>query len=209
MKFYDCQTAPSPRRVRMFIAEKHLDIETVQVDLRSGEQLGEAFLAVNPRATVPVLETSEGQRFISTAGCRAYLEAAYPEPPLLGRDAAERAEVADLIAAIEADAFMAVAECLRNSARGMRNRALTGPENYAQIPELAERGRTRAARFLPVLDAALDGRDMLVGDTVTAADIDAFVFVEFSQWIKLEVSPALTNVARWRAAMAARPSAAL
>ncbi|MEM7404679.1 MAG: glutathione S-transferase [Pseudomonadota bacterium] len=209
MKFYDCQTAPSPRRVRMFIAEKHLNIETVQVDLRNGEQLSEAFLAVNPRATVPVIETDSGARFLSTAGCRAYLEASHPEPALLGRDATERAEVADLIAAIEADAFMAVAECLRNSAKGMRGRALTGPQSYAQIPELAERGRTRAGRFLPELNAALEGREFLVGETLTAADIDAFVFVEFSQWIKLDVPATLTNLARWRTAVAARPSAGL
>ena len=102
MKFYDCQTAPSPRRVRMFIAEKGLEIPTQEIDLRSGEQLGKDFLKVNPNATVPVLETDDGTRFTSTA-CRAYLESEYPEPALLGRNSIERGHVAGLVWKIESD----------------------------------------------------------------------------------------------------------
>lgn len=207
MKFYDCQSAPSPRRVRMFIAEKGLDIPNVEVDLRAGEQLGEAFLKINPYATVPVLELDDGERLLTTAGCRAYLESRFPEPALLGRDAPERGRVADLVSRIESDAFLAVAECLRNSAKGMQGRALTGPHGYAQIPELAARGRERAERFYPELDRLIGEQPFLAGDTLTAADIDAFVFVEFSAWIKLEPPADCTNLARWHAAMAARPSA--
>jgi glutathione S-transferase len=209
MKFYDCQTAPSPRRVRMFIAEKKIDIPSVEVDLKEREQLGKAFLEVNPFATVPVLELDDSTKLITTAGCRAYLESAYPSPPLLGRDAAQRGVIADLIWRIEADAYMAVGECLRNSAKRMKDRAVTGLHNYAQIPELAERGRARATRFFPVLDDLIGDKQFLAGDALSAADIDAFVFVEFSKWIKLEAPAECTNLHRWFDMMAARESAKL
>ncbi|MFB3102090.1 MAG: glutathione S-transferase N-terminal domain-containing protein, partial [Alphaproteobacteria bacterium] len=92
MKFYDCATAPSPRRVRMFIAEKGLSdqIETVEVNLREAEQLKPAFREINPYCTVPVLELDDGTRLYSTAGCCRYLEEAYPEPPLMGRSTEEK-----------------------------------------------------------------------------------------------------------------------
>lgn len=209
MKFYDCQTAPSPRRVRMFIAEKGMDIETVEVNLREREQLGEAFLAINPDATVPALALDDGTVLTTTAGCRSYLEAVHPTPALLGRDAAERGHVADRIWRIEFDGFMAVAECLRNTAKGMAGRALPGPVDYAQIPALGERGRARSERFFPALDALLEGREFLVGDALTAADIDAFIFIEFARWLKLGIPDDCADLARWHASMAARPSAAL
>ena len=87
MKFYDCSTAPSPRRVRIYIAEKGLSdrIETVEVNLREAAQMTPEFAAINPNRTVPVLETDDGARFLSTQGCWRYLEAAFPEPPLMGR----------------------------------------------------------------------------------------------------------------------------
>jgi glutathione S-transferase len=209
MKFYDCQTAPSPRRVRMFIAEKGIQVPTIEVNLRQREQLGETFLKLNPFATVPVLELDDATKLITTAGCRAYLESANPPPALLGRTDTERGQIADLVWRIEADGFMAVAECLRNSAKGMKDRALSGPYNYAQIPELAERGRERATRFFPVLDELLSDKLFLAGDSISAADLDAFIFIEFCQWIKLEIPAQCSNVCRWFEMMANRDSAKL
>ena len=83
--FYDCPTAPSPRRARMFIAEKNLDIETRQVDLGKGEQLSPEFLAINPLATVPVLVTDTGVALSENIAIATYLEAAYPEPSPIER----------------------------------------------------------------------------------------------------------------------------
>lgn len=209
MHFYDCQTAPSPRRVRMFIAEKGMEIPRTEVDLRSGEQLKEPFLKVNPAATVPVLTTDDGTHLVTTAGCRAYLESVQPNPPLLGRTDTEKGVVADRIAAIESDGFMAVAECLRNTAKGMKDRALTGPVNYAQIPELGERGRTRATHFFSRLDAMIGEHPFVAGDAFTAADIDAFIFCEFSRWIKIEIPAELASLQRWLKAVGQRKSASL
>ncbi len=211
MKFYDCATAPSPRRVRMFIAEKGLsdDIETVEVNLREREQLGEAFRAINPFCTVPVLELDDGTRLLSTAGCCRYLEEAYPEPPLMGRTAVERAVVADLEWRMEIDGFLAAGEALRNAAKGLKDRALTGPDNYAQIPELAERGRQRLARFFATLDSILEGREFVAGEAFSIADITAFCTVAFAGWIKVELPVDARNLQRWFAAVSERPSAAL
>lgn len=193
----------------MFITEKSLNIDTVEVNLREGEQLGEAFLNINPYATVPVLELDNGTRLTTTAGCRAYLEAAHPTPALLGRDNTEKGIIADLTWRIENEAFMAVGESLRNRSKGMRGRALTGPENYEQIPELAERGSKRASRYFPVLNDMIGDSPFIVGDNLSCADIDAFIFVEFAKWIKVDVPDDCENIKRWHQSMSQRPSAQL
>src|SRR5690606_4502577 len=87
---YDCATAPSPRRARILLAEKGVPHETVQVNLRAGEQLGEAFRQVNPQCTVPALRTDDGPVLCDNAAIAAYLEARFPEPPLLGRTPHEK-----------------------------------------------------------------------------------------------------------------------
>ena len=156
---------------------------------------------------MPVLELDDGTALTSTAGCRAYLESVHPEPALLGRTPAEKGLVADLIGTIERDGLSAVAEALRNSAKAMKDRAVTGPHNYAQIPELAERGRLRAARFFPDLDALIGAKPFIAGDVITAADIDAFMFVEFVQWIKVPMPDDCGHLARWQQSMRERPSA--
>lgn len=210
MKFYDCATAPSPRLVRIFIAEKGLGdhIETVEVNLREGAQMTPEFRAINPNCTVPVLETDDGTRFLSTQGCWRYLEAAFPEPPLLGRTAEEQGRVADLAWWAEMEGFMAVGEALRNSAPRLKDRALVGPHNYAQIPELAERGRQRIPRFFAWLDEILADSAFLAGDAFSAADIAALVAVDFAGWLNFELPEGAANARRWHAAVSARPSAA-
>ncbi len=211
MKFYDCATAPSPRRVRMFIAEKGLgdQIETVEVNLREAEQLKPAFREINPYCTVPVLELDDGTRLYSTAGCCRYLEEAYPEPPLMGRSTAEKAVVADLEWRMEIDGFMAAGEALRNAAKRLENRAIVGPDDYAQIPELAERGRQRAGRFLERLDTILADRDYVAGAAFSIADITAYCTVDFAKWAKVEVPDGAANLHRWFATVGERPSTAL
>ena len=211
MKFYDCATAPSPRRVRMFIAEKGLsdEIETIEVSLRDAEQLGDAFRAINPYCRVPVLELDDGTRLLSSAGCCRYLEEAFPEPPLMGRTSEEKAIVADMEWRMEIDGFMAAGEALRNYAKRLENRAMVGPDDYAQIPELAERGRQRAARFLERLDVILADREFVAGEVFSIADITAYCTVDFAKWAKVDVPDDAPNLQRWFAAIAERPSASL
>jgi glutathione S-transferase len=207
MKFYDCATAPSPRLVRVFIAEKGIDIPVEQVDLRSGAHLSPEFRAINPYGTVPVLELDDGTRLTSTQGCWRYLEETVPEPPLLGATPVEKALVADRVWRVETEGWQAMTEALRNTSPGMKDRALTGPDNYAQIPELGQRGKLRAQRFLDRLDGLLDGNPYLAGARYSAADIMAMVVVDFAKWLKLALPADAAASQRWYASVSARPSA--
>ena len=107
MKFYDCATAPSPRRVRIFAAEKGISLPTVQVDLRNGEQFTPAFRAINPECTVPVLVLDDGTTIADAVAICGYIEELHPEPPLIGSNAKERALVTALNRQIERDGFFA------------------------------------------------------------------------------------------------------
>jgi len=207
--FYDFPRAPSPRRARVVLAEKAIPHETVVVDLGSLEQLGDNFRAINPRCTVPALKLEDGTVLTDNAGIAAWAEAAYPDPPLFGTTPVEKAEVASWNARIEGDGFLAVAEALRNSSPGMKDRALTGPVNYAQIPELAERGLARLGRFFDDLDAHLKGRDFVATDRFSLADISAVIVVDFARVVKVKPVETHAEIARWRALMAERPSFSL
>lgn len=209
MIFYDCSTAPNPRRARMFLAEKGLSPECHDISIAKGEQLGEAFLAVNPRATIPVLVTDEGTVLTENLGIAAYLEAHTPEPALMGRSADEKGLVLMWNSIVELQGGMAVAEALRNSHPAFKDRAIPGPDNYAQVPELAERGLARLARFFDLLEERLAESKYLAGEGFTLADISAFVFVEFARVIKQRIPEANAATLAWHAAIQARPSAQL
>lgn len=209
MKFYDCQTAPSPRRVRMFIAEKGVEVPVVQVDLRSGEQLGEAFRKINPRCTVPVLELDDGTCLTDTLAICHYLESQFPEPNLMGVDGREQALVMNWHEQILTEGFLAGGEALRNFVKGFENRALTGPKSFRQIPELAERGRIRLELFMEVLDQRLAQSPYVALERFTMADIGAFVCADFASWVKLPVRDQWPNLRRWLDEISARPSASV
>ncbi|SFT34352.1 glutathione S-transferase family protein [Sedimentitalea nanhaiensis] len=207
MIFYDCSTAPSPRRARMFIAEKGLKIETRQVSIADGEQLQPEFLAVNPRATVPVLVTDSGTVLTENLGIAAYLEAMQPEPPLLGRTPDEKGLVAMWTAIAEQQGAQPVAEVLRNANPRMKGRAIPGPHNYEQIPALAERGQARVAAFFDLIDQRLRESPFLATDHFTLADLTAFVFIDFARVIKARIPESHRATRTWFDNIAARPSA--
>lgn len=206
---HDCATAPSPRRARILLAEKGVAHETVQVDLRSGEQMSEAYRRINPQCTVPALVTDDGPVLTDNAAIAAYLEARHPEPPLLGITPHEKAEVASWQWRIEFEGLQAVAEALRNSAPAMVDRALPGPVNHAQIPALAQRGNLRVQQFLAMLDERLAGREFVATDRFSLVDITAVVVVDFARVVRIRPGEQHPHLLRWRAAMALRPSMSL
>ncbi len=207
MILYDCATAPSPRRARMALAAKGLAHDTVQIDLRSGEQLSTAYRAINPHCTVPALRTDEQVVLTDNAAIAAYLEARYPHPPLLGTTALDKAHIASWQARIETDLLFAIAEAFRNSSPAMVNRARPGPDNHAQIEALAQRGMARAQQFFTLLNAHLEGQSFVAAQQFSVADITAVVAVDFARVIKLKPDPQLhPHIARWRAEMALRPA---
>ena len=206
---YDCATAPSPRRARILLAEKGVVHQTVEIDLRHGEHLSDTYRQVNPQCTVPALRTDDDLLLTDNAAITAYLEARYPRPALLGDSPAEKAEIASWNWCMEFEGLMAVGEALRNSAPAMANRALPGPVDYAQIPELAQRGLARVQRFFVALNDRLAGRDFLAADRFSIADITAVVAVDFARVVKVKLGEQHPHLQRWRTAMGQRPSMAL
>ena len=204
--FYDFQRAPSPRRARIVLAEKGIACDVRQVDLGSGEQLSDAYRAINPACTVPALVLDDGTVLTDNAGIAAWAEAVQPDLPLLGTTAIDKAAVASWNSKIEGECFMAIAEVLRNTSKGMIDRALPGPNDFAQIPELAERGRARLLQFLDRFEAHMQGRDWVAADTFSLADITAGVALDFAGWVKVDVNESRPAIAAWRARLAQRPS---
>lgn len=206
---YDCSTAPSPRRARILLAEKGVSHETIQVDLRSREQMGEAFRAINPNCTVPALRTDEGAVLTDNAAIAAYAEARWPEPPLLGTTPLEKAEIASWNWKVEFEGYLAIADAFRNSTPAMVNRALPGPHDYPQIPALAERGLLRVQHFIDMLEQRLAGREFVCTDRFSIVDITAAVAVDFARIVKVKPGDQHPNLLRWRTALGQRPAFSL
>jgi glutathione S-transferase len=207
MKLYDYATAPSPRRVTMFLAEKKIDVPKVQVDLRAGEQFSPAFRAVNPDCTVPVLELDDGTRITDAIAICRYFEAIHPEPHLMGASAKEQAVIEMHQRQMERDGFYAVMEAFRNSTPAFKTRAIPGADDYPQIPALAERGRARVARFMETLDGRLAASPFVAGDAFSIADITAYLSVEFAKWVKIQIPESCAALTRWHDSVSQRPSA--
>lgn len=207
MLLYDFSLAPNPRRVRMYLAEKGLHVDSVQVNLRQGEHFADAFKSRNPALIVPALALDDGTLITETIAICRYFEAMHPTPALFGSTPLEQAKVEMWSRRAELEGFLAVAEALRNSLERFKDRALPGPRNYAQIPALAERGRARTRAFFEDLNGHLADSAFLAGPDFSVADITAFVTVEFAGWVEEKPAPDQQHLLRWHAAIAARPSA--
>ncbi len=208
MRFYDYSLAPSPRKVRLFIAEKGLSIPTVEVDLRARAQLDAAFLAKNPGATVPVLELDDGTCLTESLAICHYLEQVHPEPNLLGADAKEQALVLMWTDIQTFEGYLGLTEALRNGHPAFKSRGLGGPVSYEQIPDLAERGKRRAEVYFNKLETRLGESEYIAGERYTYADIVGYVYLGFAGRAlggaaPLEGRPALRE---WHDRIAARPA---
>ena len=208
MKLYDHPQAPNPRRVRIFLAEKGVEVPTETVDLMAGANLKSGYLAVNPAGTVPVLELDDGSRIAESAAICRYFETLQPDPPLMGTDARDRAIVEMRHRQVELNGIAPAGDMLRNGSPRFENRALAGPHPFAQIPELAERGRARIALFFAWLDGALSDSEFVAGPRYTIADIAALVAIDFARWSKATPDAAQGNLAAWYERISSRPSAA-
>jgi len=209
MKFYDCAIAPNPRRARIFLAEKGIEVPRIEIDILNGENLQPAFLAINPRGLLPTLELDDGTRFDEVMAICRYFEELYPWRPLLGRTPVERALVESLQRRAEFDGMIAGSEVFRNQHAGFAARSIPGGGDAAipAIPALVERGRQTLVRFFDWLEERLSRDAYLVGDTLTMADITAFCAVDFVAWVDIHVPAGHAATQRWYAALGARPSA--
>jgi len=197
MKLFTYDAAPNPRRVNLFMACKGIRLPTQQVDLRKNEHLGAEYRAICPRCIVPALQLDDGTVLCDGIAICWYLERIHPDKPLLGVDPVRQAEVLSWDHYIFGDGIQAVAEALRNGHPAFKDRALTGPDPVPQIPQLEARGRQRLAAFWRHLEEHLRGRSFIVGDSMTLADIDAFVLAGFAGWIKERVPETLPQLREW------------
>ena len=207
MKLYEFAPAPNPRRVRIFAAEKGIDLDTVQVDIRSGEQFGDAFRALNPYCTVPALVLDDGTCISESFAICRYLEALKPEPPLMGADAKDQGLVEMWHRRVEIHGLMAIADALRNTAERFQNHAVPSAKPYAQIPELAERGMGRIEDFFEMLDERLGKSAHVAGENYTVADILALVCVDFAAVVKKTPPDGMRALKAWHETVSSRPSA--
>jgi glutathione S-transferase len=207
MRFYDFKGAPSPTKVRIVIAEKGVEIPTESVNLRTLEQQGEAYRRVHPGATVPTLLLDDGTRLTESHAIAHYLEQLYPEPALLGRSPRERALIVMWHDITVLEGYVGAQEVLRNGSEAFKGRAVPGIEPFEQIPALVDRGRRRIGLYIDKLDRRLDESEYLAGDRYSYADISAYVTVGFAQRaIGDDPVAGHAAVARWLAAIAARPA---
>lgn len=208
MKLYDFTLAPNPRRVRMFLAEKGVDVAMEQINTREGGQFSDAFLAVNPRGTVPVLALDDGTVLTESVAICRYFEESCPQPALFGSSATEKATVENWNRRAEFEGMMSVGDALRNSLPMFADRGLPGgPSGVPQIPALVERGKAMLERWLAHLDKRLGETKFLAGDNFSIADITAFIAFETAKRIEFDVPASYANTTRWLKSVESRPSA--
>ncbi len=200
MKLYDDPRAPNPRRVRMFLAEKGIEVERVVVDIGARANLEASYLEKNPLGLVPCLELDDGRRLCESMAICRYLEALQPEPPLFGRDPFEQGLV-------EQWSRHAELELLFPIALGFQHGNPYWEGRRRQVPEFAEVSRENALARLAFFDARLRGREFLVGDAVSVADITLYCALDFGRVLKIRLDEAHPDLLRFHRAMGARPSA--
>jgi glutathione S-transferase len=201
MKLYDGGKAPNPRRVRIFMAEKGIEVPLVPVDMGAMEHKGEAVAGRNPLQRLPVLELDDGTILTETVAICRYFEELHPMPPLFGTGPLERAMVEMWQRRIEFHLFMPVAQAFRHIHPAMKD------WEVPQIPEWGEANKPKALEFLGMLDSELGGREFAAGDAFSIADITGLISIDFMKPARIAVPDELTHVRRWHAALKARPSA--
>jgi glutathione S-transferase len=200
MKLYDARTAPNPRRVRIFLAEKGISVPVEQVDIVSAQNRSAEFRAKNAMGTLPVLELDDGTSIAESVAICRYFEELQPEPPLMGTDAKDRAVVEMWQRRMEYEVFLPITQVFRNGHAFFKGR-------IPQVPEYGEVCRKHAEQRLEWLDGVLADRPFVAGERYTIADITALCAIDFGRVSNIRVTPEQPNLARWRAAVSSRPSA--
>ena len=173
MKLYNNEMANSPRKVRMFIAEKNIsDIEIINIDLMSGEHKTPEYRAIAPNSRIPALELDDGTVIMeSTAICR-YLESLYPEPNLFGESAIEIASIEMWQARIYNELMIPLAMAFRHLHPGMSNLEI-------QNKDYGETQKSIGIKSLKYFDAVLSESKFVAGDRFTFADIQMITTTDF------------------------------
>ena len=207
LKLYQSPSSPNSRRVRIFLAEKGLQVPFVVIDLGKGEQHSEAYRAINPRRVVPTLLLEDGTAIGEVPAIMRYLDEAFPAVPLLGATPEDKGLILMWERRAELEGFAAVMEGVRNKVPRLQGRAIAGPHDYEQIPALVERSVLRVKNFFGDLNERLAQEPFIAGERYSAADITALVTVDFAKALELSVPADHTALKRWYETVSSRPSA--
>lgn len=198
MKLYTFDVAPNARRLQLFLNYKGIELDTQQIDIGPAqEQHGEEYAAINPLRTVPALQLDDGTVITEVIAQAAYLEALYPEKPLMGSSDLEKAMVLNWDHLLLISGFAGIRDMFRNKAKGFAGRASTGSLSLVQIPELIERGGLVLDDFWPRIETRLCESSWVAGDNFTFADIDLYCLVEFAGWVKRGIPEECPTLKAW------------
>jgi len=201
MKLYNHSVAPNPRRVRIFAAEKGIDLTLEEVDILAGQSRTPEFLAKNSSGGVPVLELDDGSDLSESVAICRYLEGLHPEPNLLGRDLREQVEIERWNRRMELELFAAIGRTVQNTCPIFQGR-------FKQFPEYGEAQRAVVYQRLERMDRELNWQQFVAGDHFTIADITALVAIDIGgRLADIKIAPELANLTRWYNAVSRRPSA--
>ena len=201
MKLFDGGRAPNPRRVRVFLAEKGIEVPLVPVDMGAMEHRQQEVASRNPLRRLPVLELDDGTIITESVAICRYFEELHPEPALFGKGALGRALVEMWQRRLELNLLFCIAQAFRHIHPMMRE--LEVP----QIPEWGEANKPKVIEFLRLLDEELATREFVAGDAYSIADITGLIAMDFMKPARIQIPEELGNVIRWHTALRARPSA--
>jgi glutathione S-transferase len=200
MKIYDFAGAPNPKKLRVYLAEKGLNVPLESVDIISGQNRTPEFLRKNPSAGLPVLELDDGSCLPESLAIIEYFEELHPEPPMIGTTPIERARTRATERIAELGVLAQVATIFQNTHPFMAGR-------ITQSPEAAENARTRLVANLKVLDHSIGAHPFVAGARPTIADCTLLAALDFAAFAGVEIDPSLKNLARWHESFMKRPSA--
>ncbi len=195
-KLYLTRTAPNPRKALILLASKNIDIddmddlEVVDIDFANNEQTSETFSKINPMQTVPVLTLDDGTVLNDSQAICEYLDRVYGERSVMGNDVVQRAQVCAM-------RRIAEFEVLYNFMLAFQHSHPSKAQRIDQVPEFVDQSIARAIKALPYFENALDGRDYLVTDHLTFADIVLYLGLDFGKALKVNPMEQGDNLARF------------
>jgi glutathione S-transferase len=200
MKIYETRTAPNPRRVRMFLAEKGIDVDYVQVDIQKGENLSAQMRAKNPLGKIPILELDDGTCIAETDAICTYFEALYPSPSLLGETALEKGTISMWQRQVELALMLQVGMCFQHTTGYFKDRMVP-------VPEYGKEAGINAAKYFNILERRLSVTPFIAGDAFSIADITALCAIDFARVVGIRIKDEQENLQRWYENVSSRESA--
>ncbi|NDV92938.1 glutathione S-transferase [Alteromonas sp. 345S023] len=200
MKIYETRTAPNPRRVRMFLAEKGIDVDYVQVDIQKGENLSAQMRAKNPLGKIPILELDDGTCIAETDAICTYFEALHPSPSLMGETALEKGVISMWQRQVELALMLQVGMCFQHTTGYFKDRMVP-------VPEYGKEAGINASKYFNILERRLSVTPFIAGDSFSIADITALCAIDFARVVGIRIKDEQENLRRWYDNVSSRESA--